>query len=63
MSDKNINSQTKAKNKYNAKTYDRISFFVLKGDKDKIKSAAENVGESVNGYIKKAVDNRIESGK
>lgn len=63
MSDKNINSQTKAKNKYNAKTYDRISFFVLKGDKDKIKSAADNAGESVNGYIKKAVDNRTESGK
>lgn len=34
-------SQTKAKNKYNEKTYDRIPLIVKKGTKDIWKSEAE----------------------
>ena len=41
----------------------RIPLDVQKEKYQEIKTAAENVGESVNGYIKKAVDTRIESGK
>lgn len=44
-----------AKNKWNAKTYDRISLFVPKGEKEKIKAAAEERGQSVNGLISEAV--------
>lgn len=34
-------SQTKAKNKYNAKTYDRVNLTVLKGKKGIINEIAE----------------------
>ena len=30
---------------------------------DEIKRASEEAGETVNGYIKKAIDNRLKSGK
>lgn len=52
-------ASTKAKNKYNAKNYERISLFVEKGKKEKIKAHADNKGESLNGYINKAIDNAM----
>jgi uncharacterized protein (DUF1778 family) len=52
-------ASTKAQNKYIAKTYDRINFVVPKGRKDDIKAAADTAGESLNGYIAKAVDERM----
>ena len=51
----------KAVNKYVKNNYDRINFTVQKGKKDVIQSVAEKQGESVNGYIKKAVSDRIKS--
>jgi len=51
------------KNRYNAKAYDRINFVVPKGEKEKIKAAAEAAGESVNQYILKAVKYRMEQNK
>ena len=39
----------------------RIPLDVAKEKYDQIKSAAETTGESVNGYIKKAIDMRMES--
>lgn len=42
---------TKAKNKYNAKAYERISLIVKAGEKAKIETKAEETGQSVNGYI------------
>ena len=59
-------SSTKAKNKYNAKAYDRISVTVKKGTKDEWKSEAEKKGLSLNAFIEQAVkqmmtsDNRID---
>lgn len=38
----------------------RIPLDVAKKKYDQIKSAAEITGESVNGYIKKAIDERME---
>lgn len=38
----------------------RIPLDVPKEKYDSIKAAAQNVGESVNGYIKKAIDERME---
>ena len=55
--------QTRAKNKYNAKAYDRIALQVKKGRKDIIKAHAENRGESLNGFIKKAIDEKMERDK
>ena len=46
---------TKAQNKYIAKAYDRINLVVPKGDKDKIKAHADTQGESVNGFINRAI--------
>ena len=54
-------SQTKAKNKYNAKAYDRISVTVKKGMKDEWKSEAEKKGLSLNAFIEKAVNQMMTS--
>ena len=48
------------KNRYNAKAYDRIEIVVKKGKKDIIKEYATAQGESVNEYIGKAIDERME---
>ena len=55
---KNKNSQARiaANNRYNAKAYDRINIAVPKGKKDKIKAYAESCGESVNGFVNRAID-------
>lgn len=50
------NSQTKAKNKYNAKAYDRISLSIKKGKKEKWREEAEKQGLSLNAFIEQAVN-------
>ena len=52
-------AQQKAVNKYVKNNYDRINVTFPKGQKEIITEAAQAAGESVNGYIKKAVDERI----
>ena len=47
------------KNKWNAKNYDRIVLVVPKGEKEIIKSAAEQEGKSVNAYILEAVHDKM----
>ncbi len=44
-------SSTRAKNKYNAKSYDRIALQVKKGKKEEYRKQAEAKGYSLNGYI------------
>lgn len=53
-------AQQKAVAKYMKNNYDEIKVRVEKGKRDIIKAAAEQAGESVNGYIKKAIDQRME---
>ena len=53
-------AQQKAVNKYVKNNYDRINVTFPKGQKEKIAAAAAAVGESVNGYIKKAIEQRME---
>lgn len=53
-------AQQKAVAKYMKNNYDEIKVRVEKGKREIIKAAATAVGESVNGYIKKAVDQRME---
>ena len=51
---------TKAKNKYNAENYERISLVVDKGQKDIIKAHAEKNGESLNGFINRIIIEALE---
>lgn len=53
-------ARKRANEKYNAKSYDRINIAIPKGEKGKIKSHAEQRGESVNGFIKRAIDETME---
>ena len=53
-------AQQKAVNKYMSENYDRINLTVFKGRKDAIKAHAEALGESVNGFINRAIDEAIE---
>lgn len=52
-------AQQKAVNKYMAANYDRINLTVPKGKKDTIQAHAETQGESINGFINRAIDNQI----
>ena len=47
---------TDYKNKYNAENYDSLRIVVPKGKKEKIKAHAEKNGESLNGFVNRAVD-------
>ncbi len=46
-------------NRYIAKAYDRINLTVLKGSKETIRSHAETLGESVNRFINRAIEEQI----
>jgi len=50
---------TKAKNKYNNRNYDSVHIFVPKGRKTEILAVAEAAGDSLNGYITKAINERL----
>lgn len=54
-------AQKKAAIKYKEKNIKRIPLDVQKEKYEEIKAAAEAAGESVNGYIKTAVDMRMET--
>ena len=53
-------AQQKATAKYEAKVYDKFLVRVPKGKKDDITEHAKNHGESLNGFINRAVDEAIE---
>lgn len=53
-------AQQKAVNKYMAANYDRINVTMPKGRKDIIKAHAESRGESVNGFINRAIEEAME---
>lgn len=52
-------AQRRAVAKYKAENYDQIQLRVPKGDKDKIKAFAESKGESVNGFICRAIEEQM----
>ena len=54
-------AQKRAVKKYNAKAYDEIKIRVKRGQKQVLKDIAEEHGESLNGYIKKAVQTKIKA--
>ena len=53
-------AQQKAVNKYMAANYDRINLTVQKGKKNAIQAHAEARGESVNGFINRAIAEAME---
>lgn len=52
--------KTDYKNKWQSENRERINLVVPKGYKETVRQHADMTGESVNGYIKKAVDERME---
>lgn len=48
-------STKKAKKKWEAENYDAIGLRVKKGERDRIKAFAEEHGQSLNGFCKKAI--------
>lgn len=57
---KNSRARIEANNRYNAKAYDRINVAVPKGRKDIIKAHAEKNGESVNGFVNRAINETMQ---
>lgn len=53
-------ARRRANEKYNAKTYEEIKVRVHKGQKDIIKAHAEKNGESVNGFVTRAIDETMQ---
>ena len=56
-------TSAKSKNEWIAKAYDRINLTLPKGQKDIIKAHAESHGESVNGFISRAIETQMERDK
>jgi uncharacterized protein (DUF1778 family) len=54
-------ASTTAKNKYNAKTYERISLVVKTGEKASIESYAKEKGQSLNSFINEAIKKAMEA--
>lgn len=53
-------AQKKATAKYEQQNYDKVLLRLEKGRKDEIKTAAEKQGQSLNGFIVSAIDEKIE---
>lgn len=49
------NKQTAYKQAFNEKAYDRLAITIPKGQKATVQAAAEQEGESINGYTNKAL--------
>ena len=56
-------AQQRAVNKYMKENYDELKVRAEKGKKEIIKSHAEAQGESVNGFINRAIDETLERDK
>ncbi len=53
-------AQQKAVQKYIKNNYDRVNLTLYKGYKDKIKNHADRQGETVNGFINRAIAETME---
>ena len=60
---KNSEARIRANNKYNDKAYDRINIAVSKGKKADLQSHAAAKGESLNGFVNRAIDETVERDK
>lgn len=53
----------RAKEKYEAKTYDRLSLVIPKGKKAEIQAAAAAAGQSLNAWMNQAIEEKLSAGK
>lgn len=53
-------ARKRATYKYISKAYDRIVLNLARGERDRIKTAASEAGESVNAYIKRAISAQMQ---
>ena len=60
MSQKYTEARKEGNRRWDSANLDRLSLALPKGSKETIKAAADAAGESVNGYIKRAIDERME---
>lgn len=60
---KNSPAKIAANNRYAAKAYDRINLVVPKGRKAELQEVAQAQGESLNGFINRAISETIERGQ
>lgn len=56
-------AQQKAVNKYMKENYDRVNLTMPKGKKEQVQAYAEQHGESLNGFINRAVDEAMKQEK
>lgn len=56
-------ARRRANEKYNAKAYEEIKVRVPKGKKEIVQAHAETQGESVNGFINRAISEAMERDK
>ena len=60
MAQKYTEARKQGNRKWDAANLDRISVALPKGDKDRIKTHAQATGESVNGFINRAISETME---
>lgn len=60
MAYKDKSAAIRYNNKYNKQAYDRINLTVPKGNREKIRTAAEASNESVNAFINRLIDTELE---
>ena len=53
-------ARKKANRKYDAKTYDQVSFRFPKGKKSELQAHAAAHDESLNGFVNRAIDEAVE---
>ena len=63
MSESTGKAATRAKNKYNSQNYDSLRIVVPKGQKEELQAHAANFGESLNGFVNRAVQETLERDK
>jgi uncharacterized protein (DUF1778 family) len=56
-------AQQKAVAKYESKSYDKVLLRLQKGKREIVQAAAEGAGQSLNGFVVQAIDERVEREK
>ena len=56
-------NKTKYQNEYISKKYDSLRIVVPKGKKAKIKAYADSKGESINGFVNRAINETMNNDK
>ena len=56
---KNSAAKIKANAKYTAKTYDQFLVYVPKGKKANLQAHAQTKGESLNGFVNRAINEAV----